>query len=414
MISTDFTHLSLRNKQYQKQSVIVANGVAFTVLSIADIEKVKASNVLYMHVHKLNRKCYIGITVQTAGARWYSGIAYKMNKRFGPALKKYGWKSFDTYILAFIDDRDSLNIAEISAIAAAGGHKSKFTYNLSPGGDIVAENDKPVVGVYLPTGEEREFKSGSEASRILDLGNTDYPMAIARGERQSVKDWWFRFKDDDVSQPPKMWGERLRLQKINEIGAKPLTATNYKSGETLHFNTQSEAAEALGIQQSSISMVLIGQGYSADGWWFRFDGDDRAMPKSFGFQAIREKRDIKVYATHLLTGEKRLFRNRTVADTELGIYKGAAASVVSGKRTSAAGWWFSFDENAQPPSEFKGALVAKARSKPVVAINLTTGIEQKYSSAKTAGVELGISRAAISKVIKGELKAVKGFYFRFA
>jgi hypothetical protein len=69
---------------------------------------------------------------------------------------------------------------------------------------------------------------------------------------------------------------------------------------------------------------------------------------------------------------------------------------------------------AMPPKELKGALVAKARSKPVVAVDLATGGEQEYPNAKTAAAALDVSRAAISRVIKGQLKAVKGFGFRFA
>jgi hypothetical protein len=83
--------------------------------------------------------------------------------------------------------------------------------------------------------------------------------------------------------------------------------------------------------------VLTGTLPSANGWWFKFADDKRKIPSSYGFDLIRQKRDIKVYATHLLAGEKREFRNCTVADTELGIYKGAAAAVAlsaSGHRGS--------------------------------------------------------------------------------
>jgi hypothetical protein len=181
-----------------------------------------------------------------------------------------------------------------------------------------------------------------------------------------------------------------------------------------HFPTQQIAAESLGVLQTVISAVLGGQAYSARGWWFKFDGDDRQIPETFGSQATREKRDKPIYAINLTTGEQRTFRNCTVADTELGIFGGAAASVARGDRSSAADWWFSFDDSAPPPTEFKGVLVAKARSKPVIARNNVTGAEQEYPSAKMAAADLGISRAAISKVIKGELKAAKGFHFRFA
>jgi hypothetical protein len=77
------------------------------------------------------------------------------------------------------------------------------------------------------------------------------------------------------------------------------------------------------------------------------------MPKSFGSVLRREKRDEKVYAINLSSGEKREFRNCTVADMELDLYKGAAASVASGQRTSAAGWWFSLKKSGKPPSKFK-------------------------------------------------------------
>ena len=116
----------------------------------------------------------------------------------------------------------------------------------------------------------------------------------------------------------------------------------------------------------------------------------------------------------LASGQKREFRNCTVADTELGIYKGAAASVASGERTSAADWWFSYENDKAPPKLFKGALVAKARSKAVLAVHLENGREQRFDSAKVAAETLGLSRAAISMVISGKRKSIKGYMFRLA
>ena len=152
---------------------------------------------------------------------------------------------------------------------------------------------------------------------------------------------------------------------------------------------------------------------SAKGWWIKFDGDERQMPPIFGSESTRLKRDRKVYAINLVTKEKYEFRNCTVADNELGIYKGAAAMVASGERVSAANWWFTYVKDSEPPTLFKGALVAKARSKSVVAKNLITGEERTYSSAKLASEQLGMSRAAISKVISGSLDSVKGYKFYF-
>jgi hypothetical protein len=414
MATIDFTHLSPRNAAFKKRLVTVANGATFVVLDMTEDEKRQATNVIYLHVHRESRKCYVGITVQEAGKRWFSGTTYRLNRRFGRALEKHGWDAFDSRILAFAENRDSLNRAEVAAIAAAGGHKSRHTYNLSPGGDTVADNNIPIVGVFLPTGEVREFTGGSEASRLLGLGSTDAPMAVIRGELAAARDWWFRLAGDDEATPPLIWGEPLRLSKLRELKARPLVAINYASGESRRFETQAIAAEALGINQSEVGMVANGKSHSAGGWWFRFEDEDRQMPSLRGHQATRAKRDKKVYATHLKTGERCEFRNCTVADQDLGIYEGGAAAVASGKRVSADDWWFSYDIDEQPPADFKFALVAKARSKPVVATEIATGRERRFESAKAAAETLGMSRASICYVISGKLNAAKGYKFRFA
>jgi hypothetical protein len=393
----------------------VANGTIFSVLAISETEKRKAANILYMHVQRHSRKCYIGITIMAAEDRWGSGVAYRKNRRFGNSIEKHGWGAFDSYVIAFATNRDALNEAEVAAIAAAGGHKSKFTYNLSPGGDVVAENEKPIVGVYLPTGKTRSFESGVDAARQLKIRNSDMPMAVARGERTSVADWWFRFESDEKAHPPKSWGYALGKEKVRAKQAKRVVAINYKTGERRLFDTTSDAAKALRVHQSAVSMVARGEDLSAKGWWFKFEGDNRPLPEVHGGLARWViKRDRKICAVHLASGERREFRNCKVADNELGIYKGAAAMVASGERASAAGWWFSYDKAAAPPKEYKEALVAKARSKPVIATQIATGNEHSYPNAKTASAALGMSRAAISKAIKGHLGAVKGYRFRFA
>ena len=87
---TDLTHLSGRNTLYKKVKITVANGAEFEALALSKEEKNKASNVLYLHLNRETRQCYIGITEQEAGKRWFSGIAYTNNRRFGNAIRKYG------------------------------------------------------------------------------------------------------------------------------------------------------------------------------------------------------------------------------------------------------------------------------------------------------------------------------------
>jgi hypothetical protein len=414
MKAISYLHLSKKNKNYPTQLVEVANGIQFKALSLLKEEIRNATNVLYIHVNRQNKQCYVGITEQEAWKRWFSGMAYRNNRRFGAAIKKYEWEQFDSYILAFGDSRESLNRAEKDAIAAAGGHKSKHTYNLSPGGDMVAENDIPIVGVNLETGKSQKFKSGSDAARKIGLKSTDMPMAVARGKRTSVANWWFRYEADKDKQPPTIWGNKLRILEVQKKQSKNLIAISFKTKEQRYYKTLEEAAKDLGVTKGLISGVARGSSTSANGWWSQFEGDKREMPKTFGSVLRREKRDKRVYAINLSSGEKREFRNCTVADSELDLYKGAAASVASGQRTSAAGWWFSLEKSGKPPSKFKGALVAEARSKPIYAIELATGKETRFESGKQAEEALGIHRSSISNIIKGKSNSSKGYSFRFA
>ena len=414
MKPVDFTRLSKKNQGYPKGSVTVANGASFVVLEVPELELATARQVIYLHVHRETKRCYVGITEQDVKSRWYGGVGYRSNRRFGSAIAKYGWKEFDSHILAFGEDREQLNAAEIEAIAAAGGHKSKYTFNLSSGGDLVADNDKPVIGVFLGTGEQKRFKSSVDAARQLGMTNIDKPAAIARKEKtSSTEGWWFRFEDDLDAKPPSEWGESYRLNQVKRLQGKKVIAINFRTKEERHFNIQDEAAVDLGVHKSQISQVALGEAMSANGWWIKFEDDDRPMPEIYGTQSTRVKRDKKVFAVNLTTGEKMEFRNCTVADQELKLYKGAAAAVASGERSSTSDWWFTYKRDADPPKEYKGALVAKARSKAIVATEIATGLEERYDSAKDAALKLGMSRASISFVISGKLKSIKGYRFRF-
>lgn len=409
----DLTNISKKNLGYKTKFISVSNGMMFKVLDLNADEVSVAENVIYMHVNNLNSKCYIGITVQRAKQRWASGIAYKNNRRFGSALNKHGWKNFSSYILAFGDDRDSLNNAEKLAIAAAGGHKSDYTYNLSPGGDLIAENDIPLIGINLKTKEQISFKSGADAARKLKMKNPDMPMAVVRKERTSVAGWWFRAAEDINETPPENWGEDYRISQVKALQGKPVVAINYETREVRKFNTAPEAAEFLNVTPSLISTVARGEGLSANGWWVKFEESDSEIPDEFGTSVTRKKRDVKVYATNLVTGEQREFRNCTVADECLNLHKGAAASVASKERTSTTEWWFSFNATEKPPSVRGSQLVAIARSKAVIAIEIETGAETRFVSAKVAGEALGVHRSAISQIIKGKSKSAKGFTFKF-
>jgi hypothetical protein len=411
-VLADFTNLSERCAPYQKLEISVANGSRFKYLKISTRALKTITLALYMHVNPISRRCYIGITEQRVLDRWMRGVSYSRQRKFFSDLNQIGWDSFEHVVLAVADSREDLERAEIEAIRIAGGHKSMYTYNRSPGGDLIAENDRPLVGVHLPTMVTRGFKSGSEAARVLGFVNIDAPNAVARGERSSTANWWFRFEEDTSRAPPREWGESRRIAKTKEVSSKNVVGIRLFDDLHRNFTSFAEAASVLQINASLISACSRGKIQSAGGWFFFVEGSSRKPPSIYGAELRRMRLDQTIFAINLISGERRNFRNCTVADQELGLHAGAASSVVNKSRTSAGGWFFSLNANEPKPSKFGGGLVAAIRCKPVEATSDENCEWQFYPSAKTASELLGLSRASISKAISTG-KRTKGLLFRF-
>lgn len=408
----DFRYMSARNSHFPMRNIVVANGSTFVALDLTDEQLRDSSNLLYMHRRKGNQRCYIGITVLPVMKRWRYGFGYGENMLLGRAINRHGWNAFDHIVLAFANNREQLLDAEVRAIEAAGGHRTRYTYNLSPGGEVVGNIGRPIIGVHLPTGEVTAFTSGMEAAKELGFSSPDMPNAVARKQLTSLHNWWFRFADDETAKPPETWGEELRLARLIEKRGRWVVGVNLETNEEQRFRTAAVAAKALGLSYATVFGVLNGEGHSAFGWWFRYEDEACEMPRSWGTKAAREKRDRRVFAVNYKNGERRSFRNCTVADAELSLHKGAAAAVALKERVSAGGWWFTYDEAAPRPELYFASLVAKHRSKAVVAKNLQTGEETTFPSAKAASIALGVQRSSISLIVQGKTASAKGYTFR--
>jgi hypothetical protein len=144
---------------------------------------------------------YIGRTTMLAEDRFNMGRGYRLQKRMAAAISHHKWSAFETFILALGDDDASLCALEIQAIKDAGGHNSPNSYNMSPGGEIVADNGKPVICVHMPTRAETEYESATACGNALGI-HPDGVAAVARDDinsrgsarRQNIGDYYFYFK----------------------------------------------------------------------------------------------------------------------------------------------------------------------------------------------------------------------------
>lgn len=99
------------------------------------MEKIKGQ--IYVHTNKITGKHYVGQTIdETVVRRWRNnGEGYNKTTRFGRAIKKYGWDSFEHVILPEVyETHEDLDKAEIEAIKLYDSYKNGYNSTLGGNG----------------------------------------------------------------------------------------------------------------------------------------------------------------------------------------------------------------------------------------------------------------------------------------
>lgn len=92
------------------------------------------SYTVYKHTSP-SGKVYIGITAQAISRRWHGGSAYRNNRHFYAAIKKYGWDSIQHEIVSTGLSYEAACRMERELIAKYNSTNPEKGYNLSPGGE---------------------------------------------------------------------------------------------------------------------------------------------------------------------------------------------------------------------------------------------------------------------------------------
>ncbi|MBQ2740539.1 MAG: hypothetical protein IJF39_02830 [Clostridia bacterium] len=130
--------------------------------------------LIYKHTNKLNGKCYIGQTKQTAKARWKNSNGYRNYSNhnscvFFNAIKKYGWDNFEHTILEEnIETLAKANEKEVYWInhyRSYIGFEDCNGYNMTLGGDTGNHLGYKVYQISKDLTIVAEFPSTAEASR---------------------------------------------------------------------------------------------------------------------------------------------------------------------------------------------------------------------------------------------------------
>ena len=218
---------------------------------------------VYLHVNKVNRKVYVGITSMRVENRWREGKGYKKCEIMNKAILKYGWSNFKHIILC----KTSKDIAIILEKSLIKFYKNRrMSYNISGGGEgagTVSECTKEKL---------RQYK-GEKASMF-----GKHPSKETIEKRISTRKALGHYSKDTS------WLAPYRLRKGKEspmYGRKPSENTLLAhrkvilqfslGGEFIkEFNSIKEASEEISISKPAIVHCLKGKTKKAGGYKWKY------------------------------------------------------------------------------------------------------------------------------------------------
>jgi len=147
--------------------------------------------IIYKYTNKINRKVYIGQTVNEVRRSWEHKTT-KGDSYFHRAIKKYGYENFEYRILFIVccnslqDLENTLNIKETTAIKFYNSNQKEFGYNITSGGG--GRSGYKVLSIFdgglcIPV-LQIDYKTGNILNRFRSLYDaSEYLESIGEGSK---------------------------------------------------------------------------------------------------------------------------------------------------------------------------------------------------------------------------------------
>ena len=200
---------------------------------------------IYKVTNNINKKIYIGQTIQDENIRWNHHIREALNgsnTKFHRALRKYGKDGFIWEVIEEVDN-DKLNEREIYWISYYNSYKQG--YNSTTGGDLPPRNDIKIICLETNI----VYSSCAEAGRQTNI-NKAHIAECVRGEKSRVSAGgyhWMSLEDYNKFGP-------IFKQTENELNSKSV-----KCIETgIVYNSILEASKATGVSRQTIHRCCEG------------------------------------------------------------------------------------------------------------------------------------------------------------
>ena len=248
--------------------------------------EIKKEYTLYMHINKINRHFYIGITSLKPHQRFgKNGTYYKKCVYFYNAIKKYGWDNFEHIIVAENLTKEQACKYEIDLIEHMKIERPNDCYNILRGGElgragIVATeeyknkfrgNKNPVAKSVICIETNKIFDTVTEASIFYNTDRKNIIRAcqtgMACGRLNNKKLHWAYFDKTNNS---------FDLMEHNRHERKVYCETT-----GLYFDSIKEASEYYNVSRDSIWWSCKHATTTSYGFRWRYaDGKDNKLWKA--------------------------------------------------------------------------------------------------------------------------------------
>jgi predicted XRE-type DNA-binding protein len=207
---------------------------------------------------------HIDMSLRVAGGRLHKYLHRMVAEAFIPNPHNYP-------LVRHLDDNPSNNYVDNLAWGTQGDNirdaidNGHFYYLTRE--DIERANQArrtPVKAIHIQSGREYEFISQREAARYFGIDQSSIQNVLSK-KSTNAYGYYFYYAGEEP--------DDMSNYKYSRHFAR-IIATNIATGRKVVFRGQTEAARALGMSVSSVSMVLSGKQSSAKGYIFEYANEE--------------------------------------------------------------------------------------------------------------------------------------------
>lgn len=218
------------------------------------------SAVVYMFENLKTSKVYVGTTVDVKVrlADHIRSVANDEDNHFYRAIKKYGWDSFEFFILESGLTQKEGYVMEKKWIKYLDSFHNGYNSTLGGEGFSAGEyhaRTQKIKGLNLNTKEEFHWDWIGGAAEHLGVESNMICVALCDSHEMKqaynwdkTERWIFKYEDDDTP-----WDDWIKIRKL------PIIVRNIDTKELLLFESIVDAERHLNIDRRNISSVLIGK-----------------------------------------------------------------------------------------------------------------------------------------------------------